>query len=149
MRASELLNRSKSLGFASLRADLRMDSLSAPGRLPVAFPLRADSLTALCGRSLSGSVVRSRGLKGSMHRRCAFFLLAGCAWLAARGAQAASGVSVYGLELEVTAEGERLLIFADARLEPRLIPVDDRTLMVALPGSVLDPSAPTQLTPTA
>jgi len=76
-------------------------------------------------------------------------LLACCAGVAGGGpaAVAAGTVAVYGLELEVDAERERLLIFADAPLEPRLILVDDRTLMVALPGTALDPSAPTHLTP--
>ena len=46
-------------------------------------------------------------------------------------------------------ERERLLIFADAPIEPQLLPVDERTLMIALPGSRLDASAPTQITPSA
>jgi len=83
-----------------------------------------------------------------MHRRGTLALLS-CAALATAAPARAGDVSVYGLELEVTAERERLLIFADAPLEPQLLPVDDRTLMVALPGAVLDPSAPTQITPVA
>ena len=75
-----------------------------------------------------------------------------CLWLAVAlglGATPAHGepVAVYGLELEVDQERERLLIFSGAPIEPRLIPVDDRTVMVALPGTFLDPSAPTRIVP--
>jgi len=82
-----------------------------------------------------------------MDRRRVFALLAGCAFVAAGGRAAARDISVYGIELEVSAERERLLIFADAPLSPQLLPVDERTLMIVLPGSVLDPSAPTQIVP--
>ena len=82
-----------------------------------------------------------------MHRSLAAALLAGCALVAVGGRASARDISVYGLELEASAERERLLIFADAPLAPQLIPVDERTLMIALPGSVLDPSAPTQIVP--
>jgi general secretion pathway protein D len=82
-----------------------------------------------------------------MARRRALALLASCAALVVSGQAGAREISVYGIELEVSEERERLLIFADAPIEPQLLPVDERTLMVALPGSVLDPSAPTQVTP--
>jgi general secretion pathway protein D len=82
-----------------------------------------------------------------MDRGTALALLACCALVATSGRAAARDISVYGLELEVNAEHERLLIFADAPLTPQLIPVDERTMMIALPGSVLDPSAPTQIVP--
>jgi hypothetical protein len=84
-----------------------------------------------------------------MHRRCAFALLVICAALAGAERAAAGDVSVYGLELEVSEDRERLLIFADAPLEPQLVTVDERTLMIALPGSRLDASAPTNITPSA
>src|SRR5687768_6855436 len=84
-----------------------------------------------------------------MSRRWAFVLLACCAALATGGRARAEDISVYGLELEVSDERERLLIFADAPIEPQLLPVDERTLMIALPGSRLDASAPTNITPPA
>src|SRR5262245_26043773 len=79
--------------------------------------------------------------------RCRAFALLASAVLALSARAQERQISVYGLELEVGAERERLLIFADAPLEPQILPVDDRTMMVALPGAVLDPSAPTQITP--
>ena len=80
-----------------------------------------------------------------MNRRLVSAWLACCALvIAGRHAQAAD-VAVYGLELEVSAQRERLLIFADAPLSPQILPVDERTVMIALPGSVLDSSAPTQI----
>ena len=82
-----------------------------------------------------------------MDRRRVPALLACCAFVAAAGRAAARDTSVYGLELDVSAERERLLIFADGPLAPQLLPVDERTLMIALPGAVLDPSAPTQIVP--
>src|SRR5262245_11975144 len=82
-----------------------------------------------------------------MDRRRVLALLACCAFVAAGGRAAARDTSVYGIELEVSAERERLLIFADAPITPQLLPVDERTLMIALPGAVLDPSAPTQIVP--
>ncbi len=83
-----------------------------------------------------------------MHHRCAFPLLALCVWLAAAlPAPSGAEIAVYGFELDVDEARERLLIFADAPLVPELIPVDERTLMVSLPGAVLDPTAPTQIQP--
>ena len=82
-----------------------------------------------------------------MYRRPALALLAFCALALASSRAAARDIAVYGLELEVSAERERLLIFSDAPLSPQLLPVDERTLMIALPGSVLDASAPTQIVP--
>src|SRR5258705_11997216 len=82
-----------------------------------------------------------------MDRRRVFALLAGCAFVAAAGRAAARDISVYGVELEVSAERERLLIFADAPISPQLLPVAERTLMIALPGSVLDRTAPTLIVP--
>jgi hypothetical protein len=84
-----------------------------------------------------------------MDRRRALALLACCVFVAWGGRAAARDTQVYGIELEVSAERERLLIFADAPLAPQLVPVDERTMMIALPGSVLDPSAPTQIVPKA
>jgi general secretion pathway protein D len=82
-----------------------------------------------------------------MDRRTAFALLASCAWLAGGPRAEAREIAVYGLELDVDADRERLLVFADAPIEPTLIPVDEHTLMIGLPGAVLDPTAPTDITP--
>jgi general secretion pathway protein D len=82
-----------------------------------------------------------------MDRRQAFAWIAFCTLALASSRAAARDISVYGLELDVSGERERLLIFADAPLSPQLLPVDERTVMIALPGSVLDPSAPTQIVP--
>src|SRR5258706_4121700 len=82
-----------------------------------------------------------------MNRRMALGLLASCAWLAAGPRAHAREIAVYGFELDVDADRERLLVFADAPIEPKLIPVDERTLMIGLPGAVLDPTAPTDITP--
>jgi general secretion pathway protein D len=82
-----------------------------------------------------------------MDRRRALVLLACWAVLGASERAFAREISVYGIELETSEERERLLIFADAPIEPELLPFDERTLMIALPGAVLDPSAPTLVTP--
>ena len=82
-----------------------------------------------------------------MDRRRALALLAWCAFAGAGGRADARDVSVHRIELDVSADRERLLIIADAPLSPQLLPVDERTLMISLPGSVLDPSAPTQIVP--
>src|SRR5688572_655473 len=82
-----------------------------------------------------------------MDRRQAIAWIAFCALALASSRAVARDISVYGLELDVSGERERLLIFADAPLSPQLLPVDERTVMIALPGSVLDPSAPTQIVP--
>ena len=79
--------------------------------------------------------------------RCALAVLF-CAWLAV-GLPVAAEPRVYGVELEVSEERERLLVFADAPLPPRWIQVDERTGMLALSGASLDPSAPTLIVPSA
>ncbi|MEM7408705.1 MAG: secretin N-terminal domain-containing protein [Myxococcota bacterium] len=80
--------------------------------------------------------------------RPVFGTLVALALLGVAGAtHAQEPVAVYGLELEVDEDRERLLIFSGAPVTPRLVPVDDRTLMLALPGTFLDPSAPTRIVP--
>jgi len=64
-------------------------------------------------------------------------------------AAAEEGATVRDVVLEVDAEGERVLIQLDAPVEPRLIEIDPRNVMVALPGTSLDPTAPTLLSPVA
>lgn len=80
-------------------------------------------------------------------RPVAYGLLLAFLWLAAPSAAQPGPGSVYGLELDVSADRERLLVFADRELEPRLEAVDAETLMLVLPGMALDPSAPERLTP--
>jgi type II secretory pathway component GspD/PulD (secretin) len=82
-----------------------------------------------------------------MDRRKLFVLLAAAHRLPVGRPVDAREIAVYGLELDVDADRERLLVFADAAIEPTLIPVDERTLMIGLPGAVLDPTAPTDITP--
>jgi general secretion pathway protein D len=65
---------------------------------------------------------------------------------AAPGA-AVEPVRVYGLELESRGERQRLLVFAEEPVEPALIEADDRTLILSLPGAILDPSAPRRVLP--
>jgi len=69
--------------------------------------------------------------------------------LVAGALPAAGEVAVTGLELRLDADGERLRVFADGPLEPRLVELDERTLMLALPGAVLGESAPGRIAPTA
>lgn len=77
--------------------------------------------------------------------------LPGCLLLAGLlpAPEAAAEVSVTGLELRVDAGEERLRVFADGPLEPRVVELDERTWMVALPGAVLADTAPTRIAPTA
>lgn len=80
----------------------------------------------------------------------ALLRLAVCALLAGGlPVGAAAQIAVTGIELDVDDERERLMVFADAPLTAREIEVDERTFMLALPGAQLDPSAPTQIAPTA
>ncbi len=74
------------------------------------------------------------------------WLLLSVVWPAAL-AQAAEPARVYGIELESHAERQRLLLFADAPIAFELIEADPRTLIVSLPGAVLDPSAPRRVLP--
>jgi len=55
-------------------------------------------------------------------------------------------VAVYGIELDAQGERERVLVFAEAPLEGRLEERDAKTLVVVIPGAVLDPSVPTRVT---
>lgn len=74
--------------------------------------------------------------------------LAFCALLAGvLPAAAQEPIRIYGLELEAGGPRERLLIFAEAPPEPRLVEKGPRTLVVVLPGAVLDASAPTRVVP--
>ena len=83
-------------------------------------------------------------------RPLAWLWLPGCLLLAGGlPTPAAAEVSVTGLELRVEAGQERLSVFADGPLKPRVVELDERTLMVALPGAVLGDSAPTRIAPTA
>ena len=51
-------------------------------------------------------------------------------------------VAVYGIELDALGERERVLVFAEQPLEGRLEEPDPETLLLVIPGAVLDPSAP-------
>lgn len=62
---------------------------------------------------------------------------------------AAPPARVYGIELERTRDLERLLVFADRPLAPRLEAQDAERLVLHLPNATLDPSAPTHLVPGA
>jgi general secretion pathway protein D len=69
------------------------------------------------------------------------------ALLAAAAAGAQAPVRIYGLEVETRGDTQRLLVFADAPLSPRLEhPSGDRLLLV-LPRAALDASAPTRVRP--
>jgi general secretion pathway protein D len=73
-----------------------------------------------------------------------------CASLAAAlpaAAQPAQSIRVHGLEFEAKAERERLLIFADAPIEPRSETPDRGTLVIELDGGELDPSTPKRIAP--
>lgn len=68
------------------------------------------------------------------------------------GLLAASGeapVRVYGVEHEVRGERERVLVFADAPVEPHLEASASGAWVVVLPGAVLDPSARERVRPAA
>jgi len=54
-------------------------------------------------------------------------------------------VAVYGIELDVLGERERVLVFAEQPLEGRLEEQGPETLLVVIPGAVLDPSAPARV----
>ena len=54
-------------------------------------------------------------------------------------------VAIYGIELDVQGERERVLVFAESPLEGRLEERDAKTLVVVIPGAVLDPSAPARV----
>jgi len=70
-------------------------------------------------------------------------------WLALVAPAAAAPVEVYGIELEVRGEQERVLVFADAPLAARLEELDAERLLLVLPGAVLDDSAPRRVDPPA
>ncbi len=65
----------------------------------------------------------------------------------APGAGAAEPVEVYGVELERRGRTERLLVFAEKALEPRLEELDADTVLLVLPGAVLDRTAPGRVRP--
>ena len=86
--------------------------------------------------------------------RAAGALLLGCALVAAGAAVAQprpeapdQRTRVYGIEVESSLERDRLLVFADGLLRPKLVEVDRGTVMLSLPGARLDPTAPTRLAP--
>ncbi|MGH0030109.1 MAG: secretin N-terminal domain-containing protein, partial [Myxococcota bacterium] len=56
-------------------------------------------------------------------------------------------VRVYGVEIESSLERDRVLVFADGLLRPKLVEVDRASVMLTFPGSRLDPSTPKRLTP--
>ena len=77
--------------------------------------------------------------------------LACCVWLAC-GLPAAgvAEVAVTGLELRVEDGRERVSVFAQGPLSPRLVELEDRTVvMLVLPGAVLGPGTPDRIAPTA
>jgi general secretion pathway protein D len=55
-------------------------------------------------------------------------------------------VSVYGVELDARGDRERVLVFGAAPIEGRLEERDAKTLLVVIPGAVLDASAPARVT---
>lgn len=82
-----------------------------------------------------------------MRPRAALLLLAALAATLAHPGSAAEPVTVYGIELETLHGRDRLLVFAEAPIGYELIESDPGTLIVSLPGSVLDPSAARRLEP--
>jgi general secretion pathway protein D len=54
-------------------------------------------------------------------------------------------VAVYGIELDVLGERERVLVFAEQPLQGRIEEIDPETLLLVIPGAVLDPSAPSRV----
>jgi general secretion pathway protein D len=66
--------------------------------------------------------------------------------LAAAQAPRSAPVPIYGIELDALGERERVLVFAEQPLEGRLLePSDPETLLVVIPGAVLDDSAPARV----
>ncbi len=74
--------------------------------------------------------------------RWARLLLSLAAALQAGPALAAEPVRVYGLERESHIGRERLLVFAEAPVRYELTESEPGTLILAIPGAALDPSAP-------
>jgi general secretion pathway protein D len=79
-------------------------------------------------------------------RRSALLLaLLAPALLGAAQAPRSAPVAVYGIELDALGERERVLVFAEQPLEGRLEEQDSETLLLVIPGAVLDPSAPARV----
>jgi general secretion pathway protein D len=60
-------------------------------------------------------------------------------------AEPARPTRVYGIEVDVFGERERVLVFAERPVEGRLEERDPETLVVVIPGAVLDASAPARV----
>jgi general secretion pathway protein D len=67
------------------------------------------------------------------------------ALLGAAQASPTRPVAVYGIELDVFGERERVLVFAERPIEARLEERDPQTLVAVIPGAVLDASAPARV----
>ncbi len=81
----------------------------------------------------------------ALNARPAAVLLALLAPLLLAAAPATPPIAVYGVEIDAQSAGERVLVFAEAPLEGRLVVRDATTLVVTIPGAVLDPSAPARV----
>lgn len=78
-------------------------------------------------------------------RSVALLALLAPALLGAAQAPRTAPVAVYGIELDTLGERERVLVFAEQPLEGRLEEQGPETLLVVIPGAVLDPSAPARV----
>lgn len=64
--------------------------------------------------------------------------------------ESSSGLAtIYGLELEVSRDAERLVVLADEAIEATIIELNADSLMLGIPGAVLDSSAKHRLQPVA
>lgn len=91
------------------------------------------------------------GVVASGFVRVAAVLLLACLLPAVAGwAQseaAGQATRIYGVEVETSPARDRVLVFGDGLLRPRVDEVDAGTLMLSFPGSRLDPSAPREIAP--
>ena len=93
------------------------------------------SFCALCHETVRS---RGRGARGRVPGASALLLL--CALLAAALPVGAEPIRVYGIEIEVRDDVERVLVFADEPIELRPLASDAATYVVEIPNSRLDPS---------
>lgn len=87
-------------------------------------------------------VVRSGIVRGAGALLVACVLLAGELHAQAEGPPQAR---IYGVEVEASVARDRLLVFADGPVRPKLEEVDRGTVMLVFPGASLDPSAPSRV----